>query len=236
MKKELTSLQEAFRVLQTRPKGKAVHRLRVSSRKLRVVLQVMNQSVSDPRIQSVRKSLKKLSRIAGRERELEVAEKDAHRYGIRLVGLREKQKSAQRKIVHAINQNKCRKISIEINEAAKDLADSKKSQSEYLKSNIKSLESWLTKSNHTSRDFHELRIIIKRIRYFLDASGRPLECLKTLQDDLGRAHDLEIFQKMGGKGARIESVISGLQQRSKCNLKLAIKSARKILTELNEPA
>ena len=56
----------------------------------------------------------------------------------------------------------------------------------------------------TNKQFHRLRINLKKVRYGLEAIGQFRPQLEKMQDLLGHIHDLEVLQRLFGKKTRIK--------------------------------
>jgi CHAD domain-containing protein len=55
----------------------------------------------------------------------------------------------------------------------------------------------------TNRARHLLRINVKKARYVLEATGRPVTPLVKLQDHLGRWHDLMVLSSVAGRTSQV---------------------------------
>jgi CHAD domain-containing protein len=77
----------------------------------------------------------------------------------------------------------------------------------------------LSRKKLTNDEAHRLRIKIKRLRYALEAVGQTPRSLNTLQDSLGRAHDLVILQTLTKRNPQIQNQISREYSRALKKLK-----------------
>ena len=72
---------------------------------------------------------------------------------------------------------------------------------------------------------HELRVTLKKIRYALEAMGRPATPIKYLQDILGEVHDLETLLKLTGKNKKIKKEQQALSDEALLLMKPALRFA-----------
>jgi len=53
-------------------------------------------------------------------------------------------------------------------------------------------------------ELHRLRIVLKKVRYGLEAVGQFYLKLQTIQGLLGQIHDLETLQRLRGKNKKVQ--------------------------------
>ena len=131
---------------------------------------------------------------------MDVAILDANHYGIDSSELLTRRKAVQRKLQKLINSD-------QRNNLAKQLASLESVVSAISPTLLNTacyklglfLNKQLKRCIHGQISLHQLRITLKKVRYALEAMGRPATPIKHLQDILGDAHDLEILQKLTGK-------------------------------------
>jgi CHAD domain-containing protein len=228
LSRELHSFETAAEAAKRKPQGDAVHRLRVSSRKLRTVLPLLEPAQGRKKRKKLCRALGKIARAAAEERELEVAEVDARSFGVRLkVGGK---KQAGRKITRILGANRSRVLGRKLEKRIRSLARGSAELRLDLRNTALALREWLESPPRTSAEFHSLRIAVKQARYALEAKGEKALPLKKLQDGLGRAHDLEILQELSGKTRRVSRAMAEYRRRSKEELGPALTFAlRKLM-------
>lgn len=186
----------------TGPTKKDVHSLRKIIRRLRVVMKLMG-------LRSEHKKFKKLAHTLGYLRDLDVAKINANIFDLDQKEINLKRIKHKKKVVDYLNKErirKLRKILSNVQDLLLDMAE--RNLSTPLKKLSTEVQGW---KNHkiSSKNLHELRIIFKKIRYTLEALGRPAEELKVLQDTLGQAHDLDVL----GNLAEITPKVSRAKQK-----------------------
>ena len=209
--------QISLKNLQSGQYGENLHQLRVSIRKLRTALGLFRNSA---KISKARRMLKKLGKVTGTQREIEVASLDAAKYGYSLPS--PKRIQAMNELTQCLNCKGTQDLALALTLILKELQHEKKVRISKPQKITKKLIRWRTLPLKTARQFHQLRIDVKKTRYLLEACGVPYRGLVELQDNLGRAHDLEILQKLVGRDERIKRKMLSFQKNSRKLLKPAI--------------
>jgi CHAD domain-containing protein len=160
------------------PRTKNIHQIRVTMRRLAVVINSSN--------------LQKLAKALGKERDLDVAIKNAHIYGLRTGKLERAQKKARKKSKRALKAFNPTYLK---RPPQKNILMSYKIMMRKLNRELAGLE----KLDLDKKQLHLFRITLKQVRYGLEAVGLFQEKLQKMQDLLGRIHDLEKLQKLKGK-------------------------------------
>ncbi len=160
-----------------------IHQLRVTIRRLSVVL--------------TNRKLQKLSKVLGKDRDLDVAIENAKIYhmGTRklnqamLKARRDSQKAVKRFAIKGPERSSRSKLVVIYKRMMrKNLVEFEKYQSIDL--------------GH--KKLHKLRILMKEIRYGLEAIGKPDPKLKKMQDLLGHIHDLEVLVQLKSRKKNIQ--------------------------------
>jgi len=179
-----------------------VHELRKLSRRTRATVWVARQ-VTGKDMKDIRARLQALGSALGERRQLDVAAEDAAEYGIDTAPLLQLFRAADGRISAEVKSKKMTAICRGLVKAANAV---ERSSVNHLPRTAEALEKRLNaavNSSGTSKEaLHRVRKEARRVRYLLEVLGSDLRILKTLQDYLGRAHDLETMQKLLGTNAR----------------------------------
>jgi CHAD domain-containing protein len=175
--------------------AKEVHELRVATRRARAALWLIRRSSASTRFGKLESLLKALGRNLGKVRELDVALRDADHFRMGPSSLRNRRKSARKGLRKRTGKNQIAQIKKHFLTAEKKLIEggalSFRHPSQVLK--LK-LEDHLKGSNRGTIARHQLRISLRKVRYSLEAIGRPVAPLNKLIKVLGDAHDLDRLQ------------------------------------------
>lgn len=206
--------------------GKDVHELRVATRRARATFWILRHSSAHIRFEELDNDLRKLGKALGHVRELDVAILDANRFGIDATKLIARQKIFQMKLQKRINRNQQNHLSTQLS-AAENAAHAMSPifLGEARDTLRARLNRQLDRHLHGQTKLHQLRIMMKKARYVLEALGRPVSPMKSLQDLLGDAHDLEFLQTLIGKNATIKAEQRSLNDKAIRVAKSALRFA-----------
>lgn len=173
-----------------------VHRLRVTSRKLRALLWIFKHgsAISVPR--KTNRQLKKICAVLGGKRQVDVLREDADKYHLKAKPsvLEEAARKADKTLKRYLVKNKAKKLKKSLKSFSKVIAEIDSLELEDLAKALKDkVAHWQRTPPKTLQDFHELRIAVKKTRYVMDACGLKTSRLEALQDELGKVHDLQIL-------------------------------------------
>jgi len=199
----LAKTAQEFRNLSKRasedPTPDRVHDLRVLTRRIRADLWLVPPSLRTRAIRRSRSELRKLARQLGEQRKYDVAREDAIRFKRETKEIMERLKVARSDVARALTSKKRKRYRTHINRAVSDA--NRISASSYIP-RIETLKKELVRSrNHppiTGSARHHLRIEVKKARYLLQALGRDVPSLNSLQEHLGRWHDLTVLSGLTG--------------------------------------
>ena len=180
---QLHIFEKTLKKASKHPTAKLIHKIRVTIRRLSVVQNSRN--------------LKELGKVLGKERDLDVATFNAMKYGLGTKKLITAKKVTRK---HSLKEMKAfnKKLLHRTNDAKILIAYKLKMR----KINLQ-LEKFQT-ITMTAKKEHQLRILIKEVRYGLEAIGHSYVRLQKIQDLLGHIHDLEVLQKLKGKHTKIQ--------------------------------
>ena len=193
------------------PSTKLVHKLRIINRHLGVVLNS--------------RKLKKLVKVLGKERDLDVAIANAKTYCLGTKKLLKEKKKANKKTKRELNLFD---PTILKRASTANLLMKYKSHMRHLNKELDHFETMTI----ADKQLHHLRIVLKQIRYGLEAIGERNIKLKHMQDSLGHIHDLEVLQKLTGKKRRIQKDKDLAIKKVKENYPAIIKLVRKSLLRI----
>ena len=166
--------------------GKAVHRLRVAIRRTRAALWVLRHSSADGHFKKLDRDLRSLGKALGKIPELDVAIQDARNYGINTGRLLARRKIAQRKLWKLIDRDQRKNVARQLS-ALKKVASAIKPAVLREACDDLRVQVYRRRERHIDGQtkLHQLRVTIKKVRFALEAMGRPVDPIKRLQDILG---------------------------------------------------
>jgi len=181
------------------PGGVSLHRLRVALRRMQAAVWLLRQSPRGPHFEKLMRELASLGGALGKVRELDVAIKDAGRYGIGCAGLRTRREKAKDKLRGQLAEPRRRRLAKRIAEALVTVdAFPPQIFGEVRIRLHHKLARTLERKNRSPHDLHRLRIVLKKIRYLLESMGRGTGPLRKMQRILGNFHDLQALQELTG--------------------------------------
>ncbi len=212
--------------------SKHVHEKRVSTRRLRMALWWLEKASGKEGkpFRKARRDLGKLGRVLGERRQWDVLFKDAKKYEIATDTSDEDRKKAGEAIplYFKSHGDKTEKHLRRAIEKAESLIDPKASRP--LKRLRDGLSHWLENPPKSKHDFHEARIALKKARYVMEALGLAVDEVKTVQDWLGEAHDLEILQETFGENEKATQAEAEARGKAQKALPQALKHAIEALS------
>jgi CHAD domain-containing protein len=193
-------LRKLIKKTRMRRTADRVHDLRVTVRRLRTALWLAGHDKEIPRFGALSKSLRNLGKILGGLRQLDVAIADAKYYRLPVGDLKARRKEARKAADVALAPKlgdvfykKLGRLVRLLNEH--DGGGAVKGASKLLER----VETPKALARGSKAEFHRFRIFMKKVRYTIEAFGLQPGRVKTLHDRLGKAHDLEVLQRLVGK-------------------------------------
>lgn len=182
-----------------RPKANNVHDLRVVTRKLRADLWLIPKAQRTDAIRKARRDLKQLGQVLGEQRQCDVALEDAIHYKRKTKHIKRQRDTARKKVLAVLRKKKRESYTGNLKQAIRDIHDiSPRSFSPRIDNLRHQLVRAMKSPPRTSLARHQLRIRVKRARYVLEAFHHEIPRLTSLQDRLGRWHDLVVLSAMSG--------------------------------------
>lgn len=200
--------------------AEAVHRSRVASRRLREALPVIHSPSATPRLRKTRKAVRRLTRLLGGVRELDVSlavldalQREHPDLGdaiefVRAFVQRERleRRAEMLRRLEDLNPRKLRKQLAALADeetSPAPLSERRDRLARRLRPRVTRVAEAMAAAGslYAFDRLHLVRIAIKRLRYLLElarevsrvGTARPVRQLKTAQELLGRLHDLEVL-------------------------------------------
>jgi len=210
-----------------------VHQLRVSGRRLRALLWVLQNQNRITESKALKKSLKKLGRKLGDRRQLDVALKDARHFHLKTKKIKQLKKSRGDKLAKFIKNGEPERVLLDLRDLATHLSVKTKSN-QIIKNQLrKDLEPWLHSRPKSRLDFHHLRIDAKKVRYVFEALNIPSQNLEKLQDKLGKFHDLQVLKGYTKKNKAIKRAEKKTLKKANKLIRPALESSVEVLKTLH---
>lgn len=193
-----------------------VHKLWVATRRARAAFWVIKHSSVPTRFDKLESLLKALGKDLGNVRELDVAFRDADHFKMKCSSLGGQRKSALKRLKKITVQSAIDRIGKQFEAAEKSLMEAGPillgRPNEVLK--VK-LEDCAKGSAHGKKARHKLRTALRKVRYSLEAIGRPVAPLNHIIKALGDAHDLERLQAFLHKKGKVRTEQKALNAQVK---------------------
>lgn len=209
-----------------------VHQLRVTARRLRAMLLLLEEN-GHPVSPHLKDSLKILRQALGDRRQWDVAIKGAQKYHLKEDHLMMDQEVAGLLLKDTLKDPGVRALPKELNEL--DLSLKNKNiqiQENSLKKMRKEMKSWLKSKNLSAQEMHELRIATKKIRYAFEALDLPTAKLESLQDHLGKSHDLMVLCEYFDTPKSVKRDEKRERKKAKKQIRPALRSSLDVLESL----
>lgn len=214
------------------PEAERVHKLRVCTRRIRAVLWMLRQEPGGARWKKAARHFKQLGKDLGERRELDVMEISAEQFRLNPSPLRKRIKQAGKKIHRETRRSRRRRLMGHLKEMKRFLGREDGLALEPLLNPLAaSLREWHGHSI-SLQDFHEFRIAVKKVRYLLEALGQDAKPLKSLQEDLGQAHDLAVLQEELGASEEVSRDLQRAFSRGKKGQQPALRFSEESLARL----
>lgn len=180
-------------------KGQPIHRLRVATRRARAVLSIVKNDHKYIELTNLNRELRQLSA---------------------------KKRNAERKLDELVSLKPLNRIIQRLSIAEENIRATRPSVTHKVQAKlVKLLNQENTQKKGNIIDFHKLRINLKKVRYVLEALGRPIEPLEKIQKSLRDAHDLELLQTLTRKNQKLKLEQQSPNQQSIRILKPVLRFA-----------
>jgi CHAD domain-containing protein len=193
---------------------------------MRAVVWISRHATSGPRLKKLRKVLSRLGQDLGERRTRDVLERDAAHYGL------EVKARSRPKAIGLLKARNLRTFERSLIDAERCLRGI---QTKDLRPAVAELivrvEELQCNHPKSEKEWHRLRIEIKKVRYASELLGLNTSEIKKLQDLLGQGHDLSVLMEEAGHRPRIESDMRRCWTRAKKILPTALSRSRAQLME-----
>lgn len=236
--KDLKRMRKTFSRLAPRVQKKwdpdELHDLRVLTRRLRAIVWLSRHSAKGPRLKELRQVLRELGHALGEKRTLDVLQKDAKKYKVDGEPRPSDVKKVKKRIEEQLDSHQRNGLDHLLRAAEKKIAKVKsRDLKPALAELIPSLEKLSERNPKTPKEWHLLRIEVKKVRYAAELLGVKVGELKKIQDLLGRGHDLGLLIERLGRNREIQSDLQKVwKQSKKITAPILKKSERKLLSML----
>jgi CHAD domain-containing protein len=212
--KQSMRVQRLGREVKRTPKRSLVHQLRVATRRIQALLWLCQHCDPPRRFKKLEMRLRKLFKVLGPVREIDVAIQDSSKYHAPTNHLQDQRRRKVKAMQRQLDDRKRRKLTHQLNQVGRVL----RAQSTLnLHTALEQLRSELSRGEarrHLNADqLHRLRLTVKKARYVMEALGEPVAPLTDIQKMLGKAHDLEILAGYIGRSKRLKKDRDALQSR-----------------------
>lgn len=204
--------------------GKIVHKLRVCVRRLRTMIDL----VGDELPQTEKQQLKKVWKQLGKVRDFDVSRELAEKYSLNESQIKQKRSLARKKLRTQLTDKKMQKLFDEMEKLSLRSTSSKVDPLPLLRE----LRMRLIQTPSGPENLHELRIVLKKIRYFREALGFDVEAFKEYQDTLGEFHDLEVFHEKHPNSLAIRKALRSKKEKAMLIARPAVQLGMKALSDI----
>jgi len=211
-----------------------VHDLRVSTRRLRAQVALIEKSTVHHLLQRSQNTLKKLGRALGERRQWDVTLKEAHKFHLIEKDLQRQKLMAGRELKKVLKCPEVKALPQDLAQFEQTLQNEKIHVApKELKKMRSELKAWLKQKKFSSKKLHELRISTKKIRYAFECMGLPVEDLKDLQDHLGKSHDLTVLRDYFDDPKPVRKADRKERRRAKARVRPALSTSLEVLEMLS---
>jgi CHAD domain-containing protein len=231
---QISAFKKLLKNVSQNPETEQVHKLRVTTRKLRTILWVLRDSSDIGSTKKISRHLQDLCKELGRQREIDTLVEDGTQFHLKTSHLRRKQTLIQLEVRNVANRKRYRKLSSKLKRVARKFQDHPALRWEDTTGRLQAkLKPWLHCHLESGDDFHELRKTMKTIRYSLSGFGHLDSKLLKLCELLGRVHDLAVLQRNYKTISRIKQDRRLIQAKVERFLRPALQSAQAEISRLH---
>lgn len=204
--------------------GKIVHKLRVCVRRLRTMIDLVGEELAETDKQQLKKVWKQLGKV----RDFDVSRELAEKYSFNESHIKEKRTQARKKLRNQLTDKKMQKLFDEMEKISLRAGSAKVDPLPLLRD----LRMRLIRTPSGPEHLHELRIVLKKIRYFREALGFDVEAFKEFQDTLGEFHDLEVFLEKHPHSLAIRKATKNKRDKAMVVARPAVQLGMKALGDI----
>lgn len=227
LKKEVSESKTLLKEMKKRPTKDLNHKLRVSIRRIRTIIQLLQKDGKAPLPKKENKILKKMWQHLGEVRDFDVSEEIAQKHELPLQRIRRERKDIDGKLQKDLTKANLKKLLNHLQELSADKALKHVHPAPVI-STIRDRINALSTEND---NMHAFRIVLKKVRYLMEAMNIEDEEFKKYQDVLGKLNDLKVFLDCQGESANVRGAYRRQLNKAHTILdpakKLALKSLNK---------
>lgn len=176
------------------------HDLRVSIRRIRSVLKVLEDSGQKALSDKKKKALRKMWQSLGKARDLDIVSSLADQYQVPVPDIKESRKTADRKLLKKLHKPGTRRLLKSLKKISRNAF---LNQINFYPA-IMRLREEIQRTSINSENLHVFRITLKKVRYLLEALNVDIEDFKKYQDVLGELNDLRTFLALNDSSEKIK--------------------------------
>ena len=174
---------------------KAVHDLRVVTRRLRSAIWILKQGSKinvDPRL---KQELQRWTRVLGKRRQIDTLLRNSSQFHLQVAALKKKQQIANQELVCTLTPKSREQIITHLKSICHALKSGKKiHQKPVLQKAYERFFPLVDNWSLNNRALHQVRVSSKKMRYILEFFDLPAKPLQHLQSYLGKVHDLQVLK------------------------------------------
>lgn len=188
-KKEVRETKRLLDKISANMNDELKHDLRVSIRRIRSVLNILEDNGQKPLSDKKKKALRKIWRCLGKARDLDIVSSIADQYQVPVPDIKESRKAADRRLLKKLEKPATRRLLKSLKKISKNA---------FLNQincypAIMRLRGEVQETSINQENLHAFRITLKKVRYLLEALNFDIEDFKKYQDVLGELNDLKTF-------------------------------------------
>ena len=172
-----------------KPSEKSVHKLRVASRRINSLNEIINREKNG--------ELTKLVKKLGKLRDLDVGLENARKFGLDTDELEADRSKRKKQLINFSRKKNRKKLSFELVDTEKSLKKELNNLDQIVDDFFLDLADRFTEELDEDH-LHKFRVALKKARYFLEALGAQVESLSEIQETLGQIHDLDVLMDKFG--------------------------------------
>lgn len=227
LKTEVANSKNLLREMKKNPDKDLNHQLRVSIRRIRTVVQLLEKDGKTHLPKNESQILRKTWKHLGTVRDFDVSEEIAEENELPLQRIRSQRKAADKKLNKDLVTNDLRKLLDHLGK----LSSKKNLKEVHPGQTIQTIRQKLKALPLETDNLHAFRIILKKVRYLMEAMNIEDKEFKKYQDVLGQLNDLKVFLECQGESPRVRKVYKKQLKKASLILRPASKLALRSLSK-----
>ncbi len=202
LKHEITESRSLLKGLKKKSTKDLNHKLRVSIRRIRTVIGLLKNEGVNPLPKNENQVLKKMWKHLGAVRDFDVSEEIAIENSLPIQKIKTQRLNTDKKLQKDLEKKELEKLLNHL----EDLSQDKVLKEVHPVATIKLIRQKLKSLPLEAQNMHAFRIILKKVRYLMEALEIEDDQFKKYQDVLGQLNDLKVFLECQGESHRVRSV------------------------------